>query len=79
MILLIQIIKYMSETLEYSDLEIDQAFTDIINGEYTVEDLMDVLNLESPSSTLLEAAQAKVSKWESAFFVALNRTICSTK
>jgi len=58
----------MINHLEYSELEIDSAFTDIVNGEATVEDLCDILGIEL-SPTILDQAQLKVSKWESALFV----------
>lgn len=62
---LMQLIQYMSVTLEYTDLEIDDAFTAIVNGDETIETLCDVLGVDL-NPTILVAAQAKVSKWKSA-------------
>lgn len=65
---LMQVINYMVVNLEYSHIEIDEAFTAIVNGDETIASLCDVLGIElSPTSAQL--AQEKVSKWESAFFV----------
>ena len=65
---LMQLIQYMSVNLEYSDLEIDEAFTAIVNGDETIETLCDVLGVEL-NATILDAAKAKVSKWKSAHAV----------
>lgn len=74
MLALIQIINHMVTRLEYSDLEIDDAFTQVVNGDETVGTLLDALNLEL-SPTSLQLAQEKVGRWESAFVAATGRNI----
>ena len=62
---LMQLINYMSVNLEYSDIDIDEVFTAIVNGDETIETLCDVLGVDL-NPTLVQATQAKVGLWKSA-------------
>lgn len=65
---LMQILNYMLTHTEYSDIEIDEAFTAVVNGDETIDSLCYALGIEL-CETSRQLAQAKVSKWESAFRV----------
>lgn len=64
MLALLQIITHMMVTLEYNELEVDEAFTAIVNGDETIDTLCNALNLDM-SKTMRQLAQGKVKRWES--------------
>ena len=74
MLLMIQVIRYMINELEYSDFEIDEIFNNIKTGKISFQDLLNVLELET-NPTLIQSAQDKISRWESAFLAATGRRL----
>lgn len=66
MLTLIQLINHMSTTLEYTDDEIASYFESILQGDLSLEDLMNSVNVETPKAFILNIAKEKLPRWKDA-------------
>lgn len=66
MLSLLQIINHMLVNLEYSVSDIDDTFTAIINKDFSVEELLDVVGMEIAHPAVLERLKNAIPKYESA-------------
>lgn len=66
MLQILQVLNYMIQQ-GYSDLDIDDTFVSLLNNDYCVSELYDVLGLEVPND--LSHFERSLPKWESAYHI----------
>ena len=73
MLQLIQIMNYMLQHLEYSKEEVEEHFIAVESKALSLKALLDILNIEPYTPTIMAMLHEKLPKWRSALAVTLKK------